>query len=226
MFADILSLVARLRASPAPHDERLGEMRETTTTEVLLDAANNVFSHLGRSQLTWFDRLWTDGRYLPSEAPKGAILDPTTTRNPGECGRSRLACLEEHKSQYHLVDRDGLPARIDRAECMINILSEGTIRVCRNWNSTGDRCREYNHVKLPSSISVGDVFRVRYSSNPKSYEFHVGRMRQMAALARSIHSLVEIMCATASRPLARVAAIHDQTDAARESNDAPKRIRN
>jgi hypothetical protein len=65
---------------------------------------------------------------------------------------------------------------------MINILSEGTIRVCRNWNLMGERCRKYNHVKLPSSISVGDVFRVAYGSNPKGYEFHVGRIETNAGV--------------------------------------------
>jgi len=62
------------------------------------------------------------------------------------------------------------------AEHMVKILGEGAIHVCRNWNFMGNRCREYNHIKLPSFISVGDVFRVTFGSNPKSYEFHVGRI--------------------------------------------------
>jgi len=62
------------------------------------------------------------------------------------------------------------------AECSVKILGEGTIRVCRNWNLMGEHCREYEHVKLPPSITEGDVFVVRYGSNPKSYEFHVGRI--------------------------------------------------
>jgi hypothetical protein len=76
-----------------------------------------------------------------------------------------------------LLIATAVPLGSAEAECMINILSEGTIRVCRNWNLMGEQCRKYNHVKLPYAISVGDVFRVTYGSNPKGYEFHVGRIK-------------------------------------------------
>ena len=62
------------------------------------------------------------------------------------------------------------------AKCTIDTAGAGIISVCRNWNFTGQKCRDYDDVKLPSSISEGDAFSVRYGSNPKGYNFRVGRI--------------------------------------------------
>lgn len=74
--------------------------------------------------------------------------------------------------------------------------------------SHGERRRKYNHVNLPSSISVGDVFRVRYGSNPKGYEFHVGRINTDNGVCsiypfgggRNVRDRITATCQSCSNP--------------------------
>jgi hypothetical protein len=63
-----------------------------------------------------------------------------------------------------------------RSEEVVHPAGQGVIHVCRNWDMTGASCREYHHIKLPPRIRVGDAFRVEYGSNPKSFQFVVGRI--------------------------------------------------
>jgi len=59
----------------------------------------------------------------------------------------------------------------------IHPTTDGVIRVCWHWNMTAsENCHKYHHIKLPSSIADGDTFRVEYGSNPKGYQFRVGRI--------------------------------------------------
>jgi hypothetical protein len=53
-----------------------------------------------------------------------------------------------------------MPSFAARADVSIETVGEGAISVCRDWDMVGKSCRKYHHVKLPSSISVGDTFRV------------------------------------------------------------------
>jgi len=89
------------------------------------------------------------------------------------------ATLRNVRSTFALLIAAAWPLGSAGAECATKILGEGSIRVCR-WSLIGEQCREYRHVVLPLTISVGDVFRVRYGSNPKSYEFNVDRIEAHA----------------------------------------------
>jgi len=64
-----------------------------------------------------------------------------------------------------------------RSEDAIRPIGNGVLRICRSsWYLTGQPCRKYYRIQLPSSIRVGDAFRVEYGSNPKSFQFWVGRI--------------------------------------------------
>jgi len=68
------------------------------------------------------------------------------------------------------------PAAV-RADSPIHPMGEGVIRVCWDWGIMASRkCHKYHHVRLPPAIAVGDTFHVEYGSNPKGYQFRVGRI--------------------------------------------------
>jgi hypothetical protein len=87
-----------------------------------------------------------------------------------------LVDLTKLRAAIVLLIATAWPSGSADAQCTIKTAGDGVIRVCRNWNFLGHKCRNYDDIKLPSTITEGDVFRVRYGSNPKGYEFQVGRI--------------------------------------------------
>ena len=53
----------------------------------------------------------------------------------------------------------------------------GKLTMCRNW-LVYSSCTTYRKVVLPERVAVGDQITLSYGSNPKTYVFHVVRLRQ------------------------------------------------
>ena len=88
MFQEILMLVARLRAPPAPAwtGDRV-RMRQTTTVEVRLDTGKAKGFGAWAKSTGWFNSTVHAVTDLPlPKTPGAAILSPQPTRNLGNVG--------------------------------------------------------------------------------------------------------------------------------------------
>jgi hypothetical protein len=52
---------------------------------------------------------------------------------------------------------------------------KGDLTMCKSMVLYSN-CNLYHHIKLPPQIAVGDKVRVHYGSNPKRFDFPVGRI--------------------------------------------------